>query len=69
MSKVKQRQIAYRIPCMWDLKKIIQMNSFIEEKQTHRHKKQTCSYQRGKVAGRDKSGFEISIYTPLYIKW
>ena len=36
-------------------KKIIQMNLFIEQKQTHRHRAQTYGYQRGK-AGRDKLG-------------
>ena len=35
-------------------KKMIQMNLFM--KQTHRHRKQTYGYQRGKVGGRDKLG-------------
>ena len=38
------------------LKKMIQMNKtllFTKQKQTHRHRKQTYGYQRGKVAGRD----------------
>jgi len=30
------------------LKKMTQMNLFTEKKQTHRHRKQICSYQRGK---------------------
>ena len=34
--------------------KMIQMNIFIKQKQTHRHRKQTYGYQRGK---RDKLGF------------
>ena len=29
-------------------KKVIQMNLFIKQKQTHRHRKQTYGYQRGK---------------------
>ena len=29
-------------------KKMIQMNFFIKQKQTHRHRKQTYGYQRGK---------------------
>ena len=43
---------------MWNLKKkkMIQMNLFTKQKQTHRHRKQTYGYQRGKVGGRDKFG-------------
>ena len=29
---------------MWNLKKRIQMNLFVKQKQTHRHRKQTCDY-------------------------
>ena len=29
-------------------KRMVQMNLFTKEKQTHRHRKQTYSYQRGK---------------------
>ena len=36
-------------------KKIIQMNLFIEQKQTHRLRKQTYGYQRGRE-GRDTLG-------------
>ena len=35
-------------------KKYIQMNLFMKQKQTHRHRKQTYGYQRGKAGGRDK---------------
>ena len=38
---------------MWNLKK---MNLFTKQKETHKHGKQTYSYQRGKEAGRDKLG-------------
>ena len=44
----RQRQISYDITYMWNLKKMIQMNLFIKQKQTHRHRKQTYGYQRGK---------------------
>ena len=40
---------------MWNLKKMIQMNLFTKQKQTHRFRKQTSGYQRGKE-GRDKLG-------------
>ena len=32
-----ERQISYAITYMWNLKKMIQMNLFIKQKQTHRH--------------------------------
>ena len=63
LSKVSQtelRQISYDTAYMWNLKKkMIQMNLFTKQKQTHRHRKQTYGYQRGKlgrVGGRDKLG-------------
>ena len=36
--------------------KMIQMNLFTKQKQTHRFQKQTYGYQRGKVEERDKLG-------------
>ena len=33
---------------------MIQVNLFTKQKQTHRHRKQTYGYQRGKGIGRDK---------------
>ena len=42
---------------VWNLKKMIQMNLFTKQKQTHRLRKQSYGYQRGKVGqGRDKVG-------------
>ena len=38
---------------MLNLKKV---KLFIKKKQTHRYRKQTSGYQRGKVGGRDKLG-------------
>ena len=38
------------------LKKMIQMNLFTKQKQTHRLRKQTYDYQRRKVGKRDKLG-------------
>ena len=37
-------------------KKIIQINLFTKQKQIHRHRKQTYSYQREKGKGMDKLG-------------
>ena len=45
--------IPYDITYMWNLKKkkMIQMNLFTKQKQTHSHRKQTYGYQRRKVGG------------------
>ena len=56
LSEVSQRQMSHDISYMWNLKKIIQMKLFTTQKQTHRHRKQTYGYQRGKVWGRDRLG-------------
>ena len=50
LSEVSQRKTS--ITYMWNLKKKkIQMNLFQNQKETHRHRKQTYGYQRGKVGG------------------
>ena len=38
------------------IENMIQMDLFIKQKQTHRLRKQTYGYQRGKGGGRDKLG-------------
>ena len=43
----KERQISYDITCVLNLKKMIQMNLFITQKHTHRHREQTYSQQYG----------------------
>ena len=43
------------------------MSLFTKQKQTHRHRKQTDGYQRGKGGGINQE-FEISRYKLLYIK-
>ena len=53
----KKRQVLYSITYMWNQKqKKLQMNLFMKQKQTHRHRKQT-SYQSGKQ-GRDTFGIQ-----------
>ena len=42
-----EKDTYYDITDMWNLKKMIQMNLFIKQKLTHRHKKQIYGYQRG----------------------
>ena len=44
------------------------MNLFTRQKQTHRHRKQTYNYQRGKEWGKINQEFGINRYTLLYIK-
>ena len=39
-SQTEKKQILYDITYMWNLKKMIQMNLFTKQKQTHRHRKQ-----------------------------
>ena len=39
------------IICMWKLKKMMQMNLFTKQKQTHRFRKQIYDYQRGRQGG------------------
>ena len=50
--------------------KMIQMNLFTRQKQTHRHRKQNYGYQRERVGGweRINKEFGINRYTLLYIK-
>ena len=52
---LKQRQTSYDISYMWNLKKMIQMNLFPKQKQTHSHRKQTYGYQKRK-GRREKLG-------------
>ena len=48
-------------------KKKIKMNLFPNRKKTHRHRKQTQSYQRGEAVGRERNyEFGISIHTAIY---
>ena len=43
------------------------MNLFTKQKQTHRLRRQTYDYQRGKVGGRDKLGvWDQQIHTTVY---
>ena len=41
----RERQIPYDTMYMWNLKKMIQINLFAKQKQTHRHRRQTYGYQ------------------------
>ena len=44
----QKNKYQHDITYIWNLEKIIQMNLLTKQKQTHRRRKQTYSYQRGK---------------------
>ena len=50
-----------------EYKKIVQMNLFAQQKQSHMCRKQIYGYQQGKGGGINWE-IEIDIYTLLYIK-
>ena len=45
----REKQISYSLYV--ESLKMVQMNLFIKQKWTHRHRKQTYGYQRGKAGG------------------
>ena len=48
-SQTEKNKLSCDIAYMWNLKKkMVEMKFFTDEKQTHRHRKQTYGYQRGK---------------------
>ena len=53
MSQDRKRQTQYNTSYKWNLKK--NTNVYKKQKQTHRHRKQTCGYPRGEGRN-DKSG-------------
>ena len=57
----------YMISLLCGIRKIVKMNLFTKQKQTHRHRKQTYGYQRGRGGGINWE-FEINRCTLSYIK-
>ena len=51
LSEVSQTNTNIIYHLYVESKKVIQMNLFTKQKQTHRLRKQTYDYQRGKVGG------------------
>ena len=47
MKSVRERQIPYDVTYRWESKKMTQMNLSTQQKQTHRHREQTCGCQGG----------------------
>ena len=58
----KERQIPYDITFMWNLKKSYKW-TYLQQKQIHRHGKQTYDYQREKVR---ELGIDTYIHTTIY---
>ena len=65
-SELNQTQkVSYDIAYMQNLKKMIQMNLFTKQKQTHR--KPTYSYEGERVAGRDRLGvWDLHVHTSVF---
>ena len=54
------------ITYMWNLK-MIQMNLYTKQKETHRHRKHIYGYQVRRGLGRDKGGvWDEQIHTAMY---
>ena len=51
LSEVSQTNTNIIYHLYVESKKVIQMNLFTKQKQTHRHRKQTYGYPRGKEVG------------------
>ena len=49
LNEANQRQISYGIICIWNLKKMTQMNLFIKQKQTHKTSETNLLLQRGRM--------------------
>ena len=45
---------------------MLQINLYTEQKYTHRHRKQTYGYQKGKTEEGVSQEFEVNIYPLLY---
>ena len=52
----RERQISYDILYMWKLRRNDTNELIYKQKQIHRHRRQTYSYQRGKGQARDILG-------------
>ena len=62
----RERQISYDIPYMWNIF-LKGTNELISKIETHRHRKQTYSYQRGKGDGGEDKLWDGLIHMHYYI--
>ena len=68
LREVSQKQISYNITYMLNLKKKHDTNGFIKQKWVYRLRKQTYTYQKGKMVGGINWEFGIDTYILLYLK-
>ena len=64
----RERQISYDIAYMWNLKTMIQVNSFTKQKQAHRFREWIYSYWREGWGGGIDWEIGIGMYALLYLK-
>ena len=62
LRKVRERQASYRVSSMRNLQRMIQKNVFTKQKQTHRHRKQTCGDPRGR-GGEKWGAWDSQVHT------
>ena len=65
----RERPVSYGISHMWNLKKMLQMNLFTKQKETHRHrscKRLTYSYLRGKRRRDNLGVWDEQIHTTIH---
>ena len=67
LSEVNQseEEIAYDIACIWNLKKMIQMYLFTQQKATHRLSKETYGGQGGRIKGGIVREFGIDMFSSV----
>ena len=70
LSEIRQteKDKYHMISLICGIQKIVQVNLLIKEKQTHKHRKQTYGYQRGRVEGEINWKYGIYRCTLPYIK-
>ena len=56
----------YNIAHMWNLEKMVQMNSFAKQKQRHRYREQTYGYQVEKEGWDELGDWDLHIYTTMF---
>ena len=68
LSQVSQtdKDKYHMISLIVEYKNMIQMNLFTKQKQTHRHRKQTYGYQRGKGRRDNLGAWGQQVHTIIY---
>ena len=61
-SEMTEKDKCCMILLIYGIKKIIEMNAYAKQKQIHRYRKPTCSYQRGEGQIRDMTLTDTNYY-------